>query len=260
MNSTFTSDEILRVSNLGLAFRHRPHRETRLRDVFINALRSPLDALLRPKTSVEILRGVTFTLKPGDRLGLLGINGCGKSSLCRAIAGMYRPSLGSVSIQGSCRSIFDTQAGVLPELTGRENAALLARLMYPRLKKPEMASLIQDCLEFSGLGTQLDTPLETFSQGMKSRLFLSLATARPAGLLILDEVYDSADQFFRAKIRARLLSVIRDSGAALLVSHASDHIRESCNRAAVLHDGKLVFDGSVDAAYRVYALVNGQLG
>jgi ABC-type polysaccharide/polyol phosphate transport system ATPase subunit len=129
--------------------------------------------------------------------------------------------------------------------------------MFPEEDSARVARLAQEAMEFSELGGFLDVPYETYSQGMKARLFLSVVTAKPADLLIFDEVYDNTDRFFQAKMTERLAKFIHGADAFLFVSHSAEQIKKSCNRAIVLHESKIAFDGDVDRALEVYDFLNG---
>jgi ABC-type polysaccharide/polyol phosphate transport system ATPase subunit len=256
MTSTTPSEEILAIRRLNLVFRLRYHQRRTIRSAVLGAVRSPLDALVRAKDSLHVLKDIDLTVRKGDRLALLGVNGSGKTSLCRSIAGMFQPASGTVRLRGECRGIFDTHVGIIPELTGRENARLLARLMYPGIGEAQLRGLVDEAVAFSELGSFLDVPFETYSQGMQARIFLSVATALPTDLLILDEVYDNTDQFFQRKMTARLMDFIERSGAVIFVSHSPEHVRKICSRAVVLHQSRVAYDGTVDKAMEAYAFLN----
>jgi ABC-type polysaccharide/polyol phosphate transport system ATPase subunit len=182
----------------------------------------------------------------------LGVNGAGKSSLCRCIAGMYKPTTGSVEVFGETRAVFNTNIGIQPDLTGRENAELLTQFLYPGLSKNDAKELINDAINFSELGRFIDAPFRLYSNGMQTRLSLSLVSARPTDLLILDEVFDGADTFFKEKISLRVQKMIQLSGAALFVSHSPDQVLKVCNRAIVLDQAQIVFDGEPSEALNFY--------
>lgn len=244
------NETVLEVRDLRLMFPLRVHRSTSLRDVFVRTLTNPLKTLLTPPQRLEVLDGVDFTVQRGDRIALMGVNGVGKTSLCRVIAGFYRPTSGLLRINGETRAIFDTMVGIYPELTGRENAGILVDFLYPQMKDRE--AKLKEALEFSELREFLETPFKYYSNGMQARLCLSVLTIEPTDLLILDEVFEGADRFFREKIAARVLGVIQNSGAVLFVSHSEDQLRRVCNRAIVLKNGKVAFDGGIEAGLEFY--------
>jgi ABC-2 type transport system ATP-binding protein len=245
-----TNQPLIEVKNLKLHFPLRVHRTSALRDVFVQSVRHPVQTLTRVPQLLEILTDVNLTISKGERVALIGVNGTGKTSLCRAIAGFYTPTGGSITRSGKIRAIFDTIVGIYPELTGRENAFVLAEFLYPDMKDKEQK--INEALEFSELGSFLDTPFKHYSNGMQARLCLSVLTMEPTDLLILDEVFEGADQFFREKISERVLKLIEKSGAVLFVSHNEDQLSRVCNRAIWLHQGKVEFDGEIQEGLRRY--------
>ena len=243
---------IVEVKNLTLTFPIRLHQVTTARDSFIKAVGSPLEFFFKPRQRLEVLRGLSLTIKRGERIALIGVNGTGKTTFCRVLSGTYSPSGGQVRINGQVRAIFDTMVGIFPELTGRENASILVSLLYPSLKKQQKDALLADALEFTELGAFLDTPFKFYSNGMQTRLCLSVLTMLGTDLLILDEVFEGADQFFREKISKRVLKMIETSGAVVFVSHAQDQLRRVCTRGIVLRDGRIAFDGGVNEALEFY--------
>lgn len=244
------NEEIVSIQKMRLVFPNRVHRPNSLRDVFVKALTNPGDILLRKPQFLEVIRRVDLTISRGDRVALMGVNGAGKTSLCRAIAGFYRPTAGQISVKGEVRAIFDTMIGIYPELTGRENAHILASLLFPKLKNRE--AQLQDALDFSELGSFLDTPFKYYSNGMQVRLCLSVLTMEPTDLLILDEVFEGADQFFREKIALRTLGMIEKSGAVIFVSHNEEQLLRVCNRAIILRNGEVYFDGDLREGLELY--------
>jgi ABC-type polysaccharide/polyol phosphate transport system ATPase subunit len=250
MSTSASKRQVLRLERVNLVFRPDLYRPWSWRDTFTRIASDPVGLLLAERERLHVARDVSFAIHEGERVGLVGVNGAGKTSLCRCIAGMYHPTSGRVSLAGKARAIFDTSLGVQPELTGRENARLLARLMFPRERDPER--LVDEALEFAELGKFVDMPYKQYSNGMQARLCLSLISSRPADLLILDEVFDGADAFFREKIGARVRRMIAASGAVLFVSHDEGNLRDVCNRLLVLQGGVLAFDGGVDEGLEFY--------
>lgn len=234
------SDPLLKLHQVSLDFVLPSYETASWRDVFVRSLAGK-------STPHEILRAcdnINLTVSQGERVAVVGTNGAGKTSLCRLIAGYYRPTRGCIERFGKVRALFEVATVVQHELTGRENAVLLAKLLYPGEK---VTDELNEALEFSELGRFLDAPIRTYSKGMLTRLGLSLATMKSADILILDEVFDGADQFFKQKIAARAVSMMEKSGAVIFISHSAQQIREVCNRVVVLNQGKILFDGGVEA-------------
>jgi len=244
------SDSLLEVRNVSLQFNVDPVRGWTFRDVFTDWAKDPIRRSRRERTKLKVLNNVSFEVRTGERVGLIGLNGVGKTTLCRCIAGIYRPSSGAIRAPSDIRAVFSTAVGIQPDLTGRENAKLLSHFIFPH--EPDTGKLVEEALDFSELGKFLDMPYRTYSNGMQTRLTLSLISAKPAALFILDEVFEGADQFFREKISKRMLDVLHQSGAALFVSHSADQIRRVCTRLVILDAGRIGFDGAVEDGLRFY--------
>jgi len=228
-----------------LHFKTNVYRSASWREAFVRFLKRER---VGQQEMLHVCKNISFDVYPGERVALVGVNGVGKTSLCRCIAGFYRPSSGQIERNGKIRALFDATTFVQAELTGRENAWLLASLIYPN---ENVKALVEEALEFSELGKFLDVPLRTYSKGMLARLGLSLSALKGSDLLILDEVFDGADQFFRDKISARMQQVMRQSGAVIFISHSEEQIRRVCNRLLLLRDGAIVFDGGVEQGLRL---------
>lgn len=250
MTSTENSDLLLKVSHLRVHFELEHYHHNGLRDVFVQAVSHPLDFLLKEKELFYVLDDINFEIKRGMRIGILGVNGCGKTTLCRCLAGMMVAQQGTIDTKADIRAIFDTGSGIMPELTGRENALLLARMFFP--KEKDIVSIVNEAIEFSELGHFIDIPFKQYSRGMQSRLLLSLISAKTTDILILDEVFDGADVFFQKKIAARMKALIERAGATVFVSHSADQVREVCNKTMVLNKGKVHFFGDVEDGIKAY--------
>lgn len=250
MKSTSTSDLLIRVSRVNLMFNANIYRSQTWRDAFTSFASEPKAFLLRSRDRIHVVKDVSFDIRRDDRIGIIGVNGAGKTSICRCIAGMYKPNTGTIETFGKVRAIFEPGIGIVPELTGRENAELLAKMIYPN--DPQQKELIEDALTFSELGEFLDIPYKFYSKGMQMRLCLSVISAKACDVLLLDEVFDGADLFFQEKLAKRVLRIIRDSGAVIFVSHSPEQIHEVCNRVILLHQGRIVFDGDVEEGIRRY--------
>ena len=249
-NLVQSREPILKVEGLHLLFDLQLHKNQTWRDSFVQNLRNPLKLLDSEPERLPVAENISFEVFEGERVGILGVNGAGKTSLLRTIAGMYSPNKGRVLVQGPVRAIFNSQVGIIKELTGRENARLLVRFMYPEEDDPE--AIVEEAISFSELGRFADTPFQFYSNGMQARLSLSLISARPARLLILDEVFEGADAFFKEKVSKRVLNIMHLSGAVLFVSHSRDQILKVCSRVLVLNKGQIAFDGLPKDALSFY--------
>ncbi|MBX9766756.1 MAG: ATP-binding cassette domain-containing protein [Bdellovibrionales bacterium] len=244
------NEPVLKVQNLSLTVQIPLFEPTSLKETFTSLFKDPFQDLDRSPQFKDLAKNLNFQILRGERVGLVGINGAGKTSLCRCLAGMFAPDSGKIIRNSPVRAIFDTSLGVLPELTGRENALLLAHFLYPGHK--DIFGIVSESLAFSGLEEYADAPYRIYSNGMKARLFLSIISSQPAGLLILDEVFDGADVFFQKQIETRILRMVESSDAVIFVSHNEEQILKVCERVMVLSQGHLVFDGKPEPALRYY--------
>ena len=188
-----------------------------------------------------MLRGVGFTVSPGEAVGVVGPNGAGKSTLLRIIAGTLRPTEGSVSIQGRVAAL-ELGLGFHPEFTGYENLRMGGALIG--LDPAALSERIPEIEAFTELGEALSDPLRTYSTGMQMRLAFGIATAVRPDILLIDEALAVGDTYFQHKCMSRIRS-FRDQGTSLfLVSHDAAAITSLCNRALLIESGVLVRDGS----------------
>jgi len=242
---------IVEARDLHLVFKTMFNRDMAVREKFVRFMKSPFSYVQSTQDRVHVLAGLSLKIESGDRIGLIGRNGAGKTSFCRCLAGLFRPTSGQLAIHGEVRAIFDTAVGIYPDLTGRENVRILVKFLYPQHAE-DHPGIIKDIIEFAGLGDFIDLPFRVYSNGMQARLCLALVTCKPCDLLILDEVFDGADQFFREKMAARMVRLAEQSESVLFVSHSPDQIEKLCNRVLVLEHGRIQFDGNVKEGLKYY--------
>ena len=214
------------------------------------ASRGRLGQDAKKRIVVEALRDVSFTLRPGDRLGLVGNNGAGKTTLLRALAGIYEPVRGTVRVQGSLNALIDPNLGMNSDLTGREN--IMLRGMYSGLSKHEVAILEEDVQEFADLGDFMDLAVRVYSSGMIVRLGFALATAIKPELLLMDEWFLAGDYNFMQKARARIENMVSGADILVLSSHAHSVIAAWCTRVIWMEDGRVREDGAPDEVLERY--------
>ena len=190
---------------------------------------------------VQALRNMSFSLRSGDRLGLIGSNGSGKTTLLRALSGIYQPTVGSLSMEGRLTSLLDPGQGMNMDLTGRENIRL--RGYFLGLPRPEIDRLEADVEDFSELAQFLDLPVRNYSSGMVIRLAFAMATAFPPEMLLMDEWILAGDAAFMEKAKARIEGMVRHADILILASHSSSILAEWCNRLIWLENGQIKADG-----------------
>lgn len=208
------------------------------------------DAGRQRRVVVKALNGVSFSLREGDRLGLVGGNGAGKSTLLKVLAGVYRPAAGQVLVSGKITSCFDILPGLDPEDTGYENIVTGGLLLG--MTREAIEARIADIEEFSELGEYLALPVRTYSAGMMARLGFALATAVDPGILLVDEGIGTGDARFATRASQRLRAFVERSRILVLASHSDALIRAWCNKAALLEAGRLLEVGEVDEVLEAY--------
>ena len=204
----------------------------------------------RHRVVVQALRDVSFSLRHGDRLGLIGGNGAGKTTLLRTLAGIYEPQAGSVRVRGSLNALLDPNLGMNVDLTGREN--IMLRGLYNGLTLAAIRQLEQDVAEFAELGEFLDLPVRVYSSGMVVRLGFALATAIRPQVLLMDEWFLAGDSAFIEKARARLEDMVRGADILVLSTHVTEVVRSWCTRVIWLDQGRVRADGAADAVLADY--------
>lgn len=198
----------------------------------------------------EAVGGVSFDVRKGEIVGLIGRNGSGKSTLLKIVAGVYRPTSGKVSVSGTLAPLIELGAGMHHELTGRENILLNGLLMG--YSKELMLAREKRIIEFADIGDFIDVPVKQYSSGMYMRLAFAVATEVDPDVLVVDEILAVGDYGFQQKCFARLRS-FRDAGKTILfVSHSMNQIEDYCDRAILLEKGKIVIDGSAAEAVKGY--------
>lgn len=190
------------------------------------------------------LQNINFTVGKGESIGLVGKNGSGKSTLLKTIAGVLKPTKGSVKVGGTVAPMIELGAGFDAELTATENVFLNGAILgYPREMLEENIGKI---IEFSELGNFMDVPIKNFSSGMYARLGFAIATIYTPDILIVDEILSVGDWQFQAKCHRKIHEMLEQGTTLLLVSHSMDQVREVCNRAILLDHGHMLMDDNVD--------------
>jgi ABC-2 type transport system ATP-binding protein/lipopolysaccharide transport system ATP-binding protein len=200
----------------------------------------------RDHVVVQALSDVTLDIKPGDRLAVIGHNGAGKSTLLRVMSGVYEPSSGDISIEGEVSSLIDLSMGMDFELTGRQN--IILRGVFLGMTFQEARDLVGSVEDFAELGEYIDLPMRTYSTGMMLRLAFAISTSVRPDILILDELISVGDMNFAKKAEKRIDELVSSSRVFVLASHSEQTLRQYCNCAIKLDQGRVVFQGSLDDA------------
>ncbi len=190
---------------------------------------------------VQALRDISFTLRPGDRLALVGGNGAGKTTLLRALAGIYEPVAGRLRVEGAVGSLLDVNSGMNNDLSGREN--IMLRGLYNGMNRAATARLVEDVCDFAELGEFMELPVRFYSSGMAVRLAFAMATAIQPQVLLMDEWFLAGDANFLDKARARMESLVKTAEILVLSSHLEDIVLEWATRVIWLDHGRVREDG-----------------
>jgi ABC-2 type transport system ATP-binding protein len=186
---------------------------------------------------------VSFTVEQGESIGLMGLNGSGKSTLLKLISGVMRPDGGSVLTRGRIAGLIAAGAGFHPQLTGRENIFLNAAILG--MNEAETKRKFDQMVDFAAVGKFLETPVGHYSSGMSARLGFAVAAFADSDIFLADEALSVGERPFKRKCIARMEEIKKEGRTLFYVSHAPGSVRKMCDRALVLVDGKLGFDGPV---------------
>lgn len=199
----------------------------------------------------EAVKGVSFDVKKGEIVGLVGKNGSGKSTLLRCVANIFKPDEGSLDTLGNSVALMSIGVGFQSELSGRENIYLAGMLMG--FDKKYIDEKIDEIIEFSELGDYIEQPVRSYSSGMYSKLAFAITCILDADIILCDEVLSVGDANFRKKSYEKLLSIIKNEDkTAVIVSHYSSTIRSLCDRVIWLHEGKIRMDGATEEVMDAY--------
>jgi ABC-type polysaccharide/polyol phosphate transport system ATPase subunit len=226
------------LKNVSIQFNKRKSAPQSLKERLVNLFTPPKWKKQISKESFWGLKDINLEIKEGDRLGIIGLNGAGKTTLLKVISQIYKPTEGQVNVKGRIAPLIEIGAGFHPELTGRENIFLNGSLLG--ISKKDLKARIDSIVEFSELQEFIDTPVKYYSTGMHLRLGFTIATEFPPDILILDEMFAGADQFFISKAQKRLENFIASSKIMLMVTHEMEYVKKFCNRIETLQNGKLV--------------------
>lgn len=201
-------------------------------------------------TYFNALNNVSFSVKKGDTVGIIGSNGAGKSTLLKVIAQVIRPNQGRLYVEGRIAPLLELGAGFDYELTGRENIFLNGAILG--FSRKNIADRLESIMEFSGIGEFIDAPIRTYSSGMVARLGFAIATDIQPDILIIDEILAVGDTDFQKKSAKRILQYHTDGSTILVVSHNLDSIKNLCNHVIWLEHGLVKNTGPVDDILNQY--------
>jgi ABC-type polysaccharide/polyol phosphate transport system ATPase subunit len=224
----------IRVENVTRRFKVYPRESRRLKDLIVARKRAR-------GQEVVALRDVSFHVEPGSAVGLVGRNGSGKTTLLRLLSGIIKPSSGHIAVGGLVGSLLELGAGFHPDLSGRENVFLNGSIHG--LKRAYVREQLDEIVAFAGLEEFIDLPVRTYSSGMYMRLGFAIAAHIDADVLLLDEVFAVGDERFQHKCFGKIFEFKQRGGTIVFVSHDAAAVERLCDRAILLREGRVEFDG-----------------
>jgi lipopolysaccharide transport system ATP-binding protein len=245
------SQTSIQLDNVNLHYSAVAFKERSLKSLLAAAVSG--GGLRQDVRDIHALRNLSLTISAGERIGLIGHNGAGKSTFLKMVAGLYPISSGTRRVKGSVRSLFDLSLGFEPDATGREN--ILYRGLLLGLSPKFMRSVREEIVAFADLGEFIDYPIKTYSAGMQVRLAFAISTIVGGDILLIDEIFGAGDVSFMQRAKDRITGLISASDIVILASHDFGTIASICNRTIVLHHGALLYDGETGAAIKEYQSV-----
>ncbi|SEO21112.1 lipopolysaccharide transport system ATP-binding protein [Duganella sp. CF517] len=242
MNGSISHGSI-EVTSLGKAYRRYPNHRARLLEWLSPSKRPRHD-------TIWVLKDVSFSVRPGQALGIIGINGAGKSTLLKLITGTAAPTVGRVAIGGRVAAMLELGMGFHPDFTGRQNAYMAGQLLG--MSVAELTALMPAIEAFAEIGEYIDQPVRVYSSGMQMRLAFSVATARRPDVLIVDEALSVGDAYFQHKSFERIRAFRAEGTTLLIVSHDKGAIQSVCDRAILLDKGRVSKEGTPEEIMDLY--------
>lgn len=237
--------DIISVDHVSMRFRLASEKVDSLKEYFIKTLKSQIST-----NEFWALNDVSFQIQKGDALGLIGLNGSGKSTMLKIIAGVLKPTKGSVAVRGEVAPLIELGAGFDYDLTASENIFLNGALMGR--SHEEMESYYDGIVEFSELKDFIDVPVKNFSSGMIARLAFAIATIGTPDILICDEVLSVGDFRFQEKCHKRIGEMLEKGTTLLFVSHSIEQVEGLCNKAVWLEHGNIKMFGECKEVAEIY--------
>lgn len=231
------NDIVIRLDHVSMRFNMSHERVDSIKEYIIKAAKRQLFF-----DEFWALKDISFEVKKGEVFGLIGLNGAGKSTLLKIVAGVLKPSCGTLAVDGTIAPLIELGAGFDADLTARENIYMNGAVLG--YNKAYMEQRYQDIMDFSELWDFVDVPVKNFSSGMYARLGFAIATLVKPEILIVDEILGVGDFRFQEKCKARIQELMSGGTTVLMVSHDNDMIKSFCNRVAWLEQGQIREIGS----------------
>ncbi len=235
------SDTIITFKNVSKTYILYKNDQARFKALFIKPR--------NPKTN-KALNNVSFEIKRGESVGIVGDNGAGKSTLLKMITGVAFPDEGEIIVDGKVAALLELTAGFSLEMTGRENIYLKGYILG--LEDDYIKEIEENIIEFAQLGDYIDQPVRTYSSGMKMRLGFAINVNIEPDVLVVDEALAVGDASFKRKCKDKIKEIMGNGTTVLYVSHSADSVREICPRSIYLRKGTVIYDGATEDTLKVY--------
>lgn len=237
------SDNAIEVSNVYKNFKIFKDKGYTMKELFLFKARRQYEVR-------EVLKDISFQVRIGEAIGLVGQNGCGKSTTLKLLTRIMYPDSGTVEMRGRVSSLIELGAGFHPDMTGRQNIYTNASIFG--LNRKEIDKRLQDIIDFSELGEYIDNPIRTYSSGMYMRLAFAVAINVDADILLIDEILAVGDMAFQNKCFNRLKEIKANGTTIVIVSHSLGQIEEICERSIWIKDGKIEMEGKPELVHECY--------
>ncbi len=243
-------DSVIKVENVSKTFKLPHNKQNSIKGALVNLV-SRGD---RTYETQEVLKKVSFEIKKGEFFGIVGRNGSGKSTLLKLLAGIYTPTKGTVTVNGSLTPFIELGVGFNPELTGRENVYMNGALLG--FNNKEVDQMYSDIVEFAELERFMDQKLKNYSSGMHVRLAFSIAIRARSDILLLDEVLAVGDAAFQQKCYDYFMQLKAEKRTVVLVTHDMSSVQKFCDKAIYLEEGRIKLNGSANDVADMYITAN----
>lgn len=242
------TEPVISLTNVSKSFVLWNDRTDSVKKVLVNLLKGKFD--FGKKQKIEVLKDVSFSIYPGEFVGIMGYNGAGKSTILKIVSGIYKPTSGSVRITGVIAPLLELGAGFTDELSGYDNIFLNAAILGFGRKKT--SQLLNEIIEFSELGDRIHSPVRNYSSGMTIRLAFAIAVHLDASILLFDEVLAVGDVAFQQKCIDKILKLHQLGKSIVLVTHSPEIVKTYCDRCIVIGDKTKIYDGPPAEGVEVY--------
>ncbi len=229
---------MIKLDNVSMKFNLGIEKEFSIKQAFVNMFSAKSRQMMKKKEEFWALKNISFDVKKGEVIGLIGSNGAGKSTMLKIVSGVMKPTSGKVTVNGVISPMIELGAGFDPELTARENIFLNGAILG--YSKKFLEEKFDEIVEFSELKDFLDVPVRNFSSGMTAKLAFSIATVVNPEILIVDEILSVGDIKFQEKSKNKMLEMIKGGTTVLYVSHSLQSIKDLCDKVVWIEHGKMI--------------------